>query len=660
MMQTVKALLFSAIKGINLPMLVIDSNEFLYYFIFFIVIFIQIMIIFRLYKLIVNRKEAIKEMEKNVNKYQTMFQSMREGFVLFEIIPPKDGVQINFSLIEANQAFESITGYGREKVINKLAVELLPEEDMYAVEMLERVAMTGESVKDEIFIKELNKFLLVNIYRSEKDKLVVMFSDITQKKLAEELVQRQKLSFEALFRNSTDAIILFDQHHRVNDINEKFTSLFGYTIDEIRGKEVDSVVAPEEKSVEANKITRNLFEGHEVNLESVRFGSDGKPRDVSIKGVPIILNNKIIGGFGIYTDISLRKKAEKEILYMSYHDQLTDVYNRRFFEIELKRLDTERNLPISVIMADVNGLKLYNDVFGHAAGDQLLIKTAELIKKECREDEIIARLGGDEFVILLPKTNSEEAKEIIKRIKASSSNIRLQSAELSISFGWETKSSTIQDINEVLKNAEDYMYRNKLYESPSIRGRTIQAIINSLHEKNKREEQHSQRVSNLCEAIGIAMEASESELNELRTVGLLHDIGKIAIDEKILNKSGRLTKLEWNEIKRHPEIGYRILSSVNEMAELAEFVLAHHERWDGKGYPKGLKGEETPLQARIITVADAYDAMTNERAYCKPLTVDMAIQELVKNAGTQFDSEVVNIFIEKVLKKECILSLIHI
>lgn len=651
---TVQTALFSIIKSINLQMQGIDNYKLLCYCIFFIVLFIQMMIIIVLYKFITKRKATINVLNKNVEKYQTIFQSMREGFVLFEVIPTQDGGQADYYVMDANQAFESITGFGREKFINKSINDLLPETQIDVIIMLNRVAETGEFIKDEIFIKWLNKYLLVNIYKPEQDKLAVMFSDITQKKLAEELVQRQNLSFEALFKNSSDAIVRFNQYHEVLDINERFTTLFGYTIDEIRGMEVDSVVAPKENSVEANKITSDLFEGHEVSLESVRFDSKGKPKDVSIKGVPIILNNEIIGGYGIYADISLRKKAEKEILYMSYHDQLTDIYNRRFFEEELKRLDTERNLPISVIMADVNGLKLYNDVFGHAAGDKLLIKTAELIKMECRDDEIIARLGGDEFVILLPKTNSEEAKEVIRRIKASSSRVQLKSAELSISFGWETKISIIQDINEILKNAEDYMYRNKLYESPSIRGRTIQAIINSLHEKNKREEQHSQRVSSLCEAIGIAMGISENALNELKTVGLLHDIGKIAIDEKILNKPGRLTKLEWNEIKRHPEIGYRILSSVSDMTELAKFVLAHHERWDGKGYPKGLKGEETPLQARIITVADAYDAMTGERAYCKPLTEDMAIEELVKNAGTQFDAEIVKIFIKKVMKKKCI------
>ncbi|HNU81007.1 MAG TPA: diguanylate cyclase, partial [Bacillota bacterium] len=308
-----------------------------------------------------------------------------------------------------------------------------------------------------------------------------------------------------------------------------------------------------------------------------------------------------------------------------------------------------RNLPISIIMADVNGLKLFNDAFGHAEGDKLLVKAAEIIRKELREDEILARLGGDELVILLPRTDSEEANKIVNRIRASISNIRLKSIELSISFGWATKNSADQHMNDILKNAEDYMYRNKLFESPDIREKRIKAIINSFYDNNSEEEQHSKRVSSLCEATGAAMGMDEAALKELRTLGLLHDIGKIAIDNSILNKSDQLTKEEWNEIRRHPEIGYRILSSVNDMAELAEFILAHHERWDGKGYPKGIKGTDIPLQARITAVADAYDAMTSKRAYRDPLPESAAVDELEKNAGTQFDPEIVRVFINKVI-----------
>lgn len=628
------------------------SHNLIPYLIIFIIMLINIIIISCLFKSNARYKRILLELEKSENKYRKMFQCMQEGIALFKITIDKNGELENYYLIDANPAFEYIMGKNKEEAINYAISDLLPQIETDKIEKLNKVALTGEPAKFESYLKNFGKHLSINIYKPEQDKIAVIFSDITQKKLAEELVKRQKLSFEALFKNSSDAIVLFNQHHEIIDINEKFTDLFGFNINDIRGRELDSILASQEKMDEANQLTMDVLNGQDVSMESVRFGVEGQPREVSIKGVAILLNDKIIGGYGIYADISQRKKAEKEILYMNYHDQLTGLYNRRFFEEELRRIDSERNLPISVIMADVNGLKLINDAFGHAYGDTLLIKTGDLIKKECREDEIIARLGGDEFVILLPKTSSEEAEKIIRRIKEASSGIQLRSMELSISFGWETKNSIIQDINEILKNAEDYMYRHKLFESPSIRGKTVKAIINSLHEKNKREEQHSERVSYLCEAIGIAMGQSESELNELKTVGLLHDIGKIAIDEKILNKPGRLTTEEWNDIKRHPEIGYRILSSVNDMAELAEFVLAHHERWDGSGYPKGLKGEEIPLQARIIMVADAYDAMTSERAYRRALTEEAAVAELKKNAGTQFDPGIIEIFTEKVINRK--------
>ena len=341
-----------------------------------------------------------------------------------------------------------------------------------------------------------------------------------------------------------------------------------------------------------------------------------------------------------------------ELRYLSEHDQLTNLYNRKYYEEELIRLDTENNLPLSVIVANINGIKLINDSFGHAAGDDMIKAVAEVLTKGSRKKDVICRLAWDEFIIMSPATDTVEAEKIMNRIKEIAAQRKVGQLDISVSLGYDIKTDSDENIIETIKKAEDYMYRKKLYDSPNMKGKTINTIITTLHEKNKREELHSRRVSQLCEQMGEALGLNEDKVKELKTVGLLHDIGKIAIDEAILNKTGKLNEEEWVEIRKHPEIGYRILSTVNNMSEMAEFVLSHHERWDGKGYPQGLSGEQIPLQSRIIGIADAYDAMVSERSYKKSLTKEEAIQELTANAGTQFNAECVQVFIEKVLTRE--------
>lgn len=378
------------------------------------------------------------------------------------------------------------------------------------------------------------------------------------------------------------------------------------------------------------EIVRN----DEIGKLSTEFNSMAEQLDVLINN----LEDKV-------------EERTQELVYVSYHDQLTGVFNRRYFEGSMAKLDVEENLPLTIIMADMNGLKLVNDSLGHSLGDELLRKTAEVIVKGVNSGNIVARLGGDEFVILMPRTDYHEAEEVISRIRALASSERVGTVSISISFGYGIKKDKEEKLEDALKKAEDYMYKRKLFESPSMRGKTINAIINTLYEKNKREEAHCRRVSHLCKLMGEALKLRKEEVQELTTLGLVHDIGKIAISESILNKEGKLTEEEWEELKRHPEIGYRILSTVNDMSEMAEYTLTHHERWDGKGYPKKLKEKEIPLQARIVAIADAYDAITSERSYRRALSQKYAIEELKKGAGIQFDPELVQVFVDMVINE---------
>ena len=246
--------------------------------------------------------------------------------------------------------------------------------------------------------------------------------------------------------------------------------------------------------------------------------------------------------------------------------------------------------------------------------------------------------------MILPKTNADAAIAIAERIRAAAQKERIHNVALSLSYGSDTKTSAKQSFIETLANAENRMYTHKLYARSSRQSKTIDLIMNALFEKSKREAIHSDRVSGVCRAIASKMGLDESIVNRLRTAGLVHDIGKIGIDEYILNKPGRLSDDERKEIERHPEAGWRILNATNEFSELAQSVLYHHERWDGSGYPQGLKGEEIPMEARIIAVADAYDAMTGERSYKNKISPKEAMEELRRCAGTQFDAAVVDAF----------------
>ncbi|MDD3957773.1 MAG: diguanylate cyclase [Candidatus Izemoplasmatales bacterium] len=356
-------------------------------------------------------------------------------------------------------------------------------------------------------------------------------------------------------------------------------------------------------------------------------------------------NGKIIGATIFTHDITERKKYEQSILYLSYHDVLTGLKNRRFYQEEMLRMDDEPFLPLSVVMADINGLKIMNDAFGHDAGDALLKIVATELQDSFKGKGEVARIGGDEFVIMLERTDKGEATNYIYRAKKRIEKHHLHGMTVSVSFGVETKTGTLA-IDEVIKLAEDDMYKHKLFEVTSNRHEAIEAILNTLHLKNSREEAHSRRVAELCQRIGESLGMRSDEIKLLGIIGNMHDIGKIGIPEHILNKPGALTEEEWIEVKRHSEIGYRIVSSSSEYIEFSEVILSHHERWDGKGYPQGISGSDIPLRARIIAIADTYDAMTSDRPYRPKLTHEEAIAEIRKHAGTQFDPMIAKRFVE--------------
>lgn len=341
------------------------------------------------------------------------------------------------------------------------------------------------------------------------------------------------------------------------------------------------------------------------------------------------------------------KSREQEILHLSYHDDLTGLPNRRLFNEKLQLLNRPEEMPLTIMIGDVNGLKLTNDVFGHTAGDELLKAVADIMRKNVRDRDIPARCGGDEFIILMPKTGEKEAEIVMDHIRKDCASFSAtEGPNPSISLGFSTKYSTDVDSLFTFKLAEDMMYTSKLLENRSYRSGLINSMKSSLQEKNHETQLHAMRLKEDSINIARAMNIPEHLLDELELFSVLHDIGKIAIRDSILEKPGPLDEFEWVEMKRHSEIGYHIAKSAPELVHIAELILCHHEHWDGRGYPRGLKGEEIPLFSRIIAVVDSYDAMISDRPYRRALAQEKALEELRKGAGSQFDPEVVRVFLE--------------
>ncbi|SHK71647.1 diguanylate cyclase (GGDEF) domain-containing protein [Clostridium cavendishii DSM 21758] len=345
----------------------------------------------------------------------------------------------------------------------------------------------------------------------------------------------------------------------------------------------------------------------------------------------------------------------KEILFLSYSDKLTGLRNRAYIEKCFNELDAENNINYAIIMGDLNGLKFTNDTFGHIEGDRLLYTMANIFKRTCSEDDIVARWGGDEFMILIVNKDSSYVTNLIENIKNECLKVDDFTFNLSIALGSVEKSEVKDSSIEVaLGLAEERMYRNKLIETRSASNSTISSLLKTLNENHSETEEHTQRIKKLSLKLGKKLGLSQDKLDELELLSILHDIGKIGIPGNILMKKGKLTEEEWEIMKEHTAIGYRIAKAAPRLAHVADEILCHHERFDGTGYTKGLKGEEIPLLSRIINIVDSFDVMTNNRCYKKATTIENAIEELKRCSGTQFDPALVKVFIDLLIEENFI------
>lgn len=483
--------------------------------------------------------------------------------------------------------------------------------------------------------------------RETKEKGVRLYQvlqDITERKQAEDQVRSISDEYERVFNGTQDALFLVEvidsdtfRYIRNNYAHEKAT---GFSLKKIRGKTPQELVGEKLGSQVAANYRRCLQAAAPLSYEEVLDLPVGK-RIWTTTLTPVFQQGKLTYIVGSSQDITERKQAEERIRYLSFHDSLTDLYNRTFVEEEISRLDTERQLPISIIMVDLNGLKLVNDTFGHSTGDEMLKCAAEILRNSCRKEDIIARWGGDEFIIFLPQTAEEDVQIICRRIAEHCSDICIKDLPVSLALGYSIKEDAEKPLEEVLQEAEDKMYKQKFEKGRSAKNSLVNALIKTLEEKSLETEDHVQAMQEMALQMGEKLNLPASELNRLKLLIKLHDIGKINIPRGILVKEGPLTEEEWKIIKKHPEMGCRIIRSTEEFAHVSEDVLSHHERWDGTGYPQGLEGEEIPLLARITALVDACEVMRSGRPYKKALSKSEIKAEIKRCSGTQFDPQLV-------------------
>lgn len=452
-----------------------------------------------------------------------------------------------------------------------------------------------------------------------------------------------KQDYEELFTEAPIAYLLLDDDMNINKANSSAVDLLKCT--DLNGKHFSNFIEP--KSQDAfYRFKRNIDKRGNTSIE---LGITVLDEVKYIKLFSNQTNNKVFCKYRFaLLDETLVHEQQEKVSYLSLHDQLTGCYNRHFLQEELTRIDHKRSYPLGIIMADLNGLKLINDGFGHNIGDELIKQAAFVLDKSIRGNDILARVGGDEFIIVLPKTTELSIKQIIQRMKTMADGIAVKDIKLSIAYGFSIKNNPKEDIDNIMKRAESSMYKDKLTHKTGHKKYVITSILDTLHKKYPQEALHSQMVSKYAVMMGNKLGFSPERIKNLQDAGALHDIGKISIDASILDKPGPLTTVEYEEIKKHPAVGYRILSSSGTFSEISDIVLSHHEHVDGTGYPRGLKDDELIDESKIISICEAYSTMTVDTSYRKAISKDEALKKLEDRRGTQFNSELLDVFIQSI------------
>lgn len=560
---------------------------------------------------------------------------------------------LNLRYIYANKEYIKILEIGNKEIVG------LKDEDIFSGKYIEeneeqcsKVIDTLNQISEECFVNGIkmtqNVFPLID-EEGDLQAIAGMYSDLTDIKQKDKIIEEQENILKVVMDALPGMVFYKDKSGNYMYVNKGFNNFYNKKgMDELVGKTNYEIHPTKELAEKYTKEDEEVLQKKEsINYETILSSNEDKEIYTEAIKVPVLdKNNEAVGIVGLILDVTEKKEAEEKLKELSFKDVLTDLYNRTYFEEKIKELFCEEYLPVGVIMGDANGLKLVNDTLGHYQGDELLKQIANVFRDVCNEKQFIFRTGGDEFVILVPNSSEDECEEIIKKIFERCSEYKHELIDVSISLGSAVTNSLNRSIYDALREADDKVYRQKLLNKNSLSSAMMNSLQLSLQTKNLETQEHTERVLGYCMAIGKKLGLPISMMDELEIVAKLHDIGKIGISQDILLKSGLLTEEEFEIVKTHTEKGYRIVKASNQLENVAQGVLSHHERWDGNGYPLGIKGEAIPLISRIVSVADSYDAMTNSNTYRNALSNGNAIHELKRCSGKQFDPYIVNVFVE--------------
>jgi diguanylate cyclase (GGDEF)-like protein/PAS domain S-box-containing protein len=585
-------------------------------------------------------KNAKLELEQTRLNYDTFFNRINE--FLFVAEP-------NGKILHFNKTVTDRLHYTSEELLGKQISMVYPKNRYDEVlEIMNKISLNEVDFCSIPFQAKSGELIYVETRATHgfwdgKPVLFGVSKDISELTFSEE-------KFSKIFMLNPIACSLTDfETNKYVEVNDAFYKLFGYSKEEVIGK------TPLELNTVSTKAWKNLVqiiktEDKIANLQVEIITKNGDKK-YSVCSTESIFVQGIKYRYSVINDVTNRIENENKILYLSYHDQLTGLFNRRYFVDTFEKMKKLESFPIGIMILDVNGLKIINDAYGHDMGDKALKAVSVILKETFKTKNIVCRMGGDEFTVIIPNTTIEEMQELKETLKTKMIKKPISKVVLTLAVGYDLLKDANKSLDEIQKTAEKQMYRHKLAEGVGVRNRAIKAILNTLTEKYKPEKLHCELVSVYCREIGVALLLNSDDIKDLTMAGMFHDIGKISIPDSILEKSNKLKPKEYAIMKNHTFSGYQILRAADEYSDLAIYALSHHEHWDGNGYPKGLKGTEIPLYSRIIPIADAFQAMTSERSNKKPISVEKAKKELLLHSGTQFDPEILKVFIEKVADK---------